>query len=305
MAEDLCACEQSRGLDSVCLDGDNPVEFPAADGADIHVIHGHIPDLMDVPAAKKVFVAHGTPETLFSGSVNTAVLGNGVSDGFMQSLYRVKTSDAVVTFWPRHQMIWQSMSDRGRTVDCIPMGIDKSKWRRVDTGGVKWAGIPSLLTAENCFECKWPLDLFIALPAVMKELRSMRLHCYHIPLDQVRWWTALAITNGAAYRSFMYSAALSPPVLLGAFSSVDFYIGLVRYGDHNRIGMEAHAAGCPVISYRGNEYADYWIDEGDQRGIAAQLLMILKGDVPKRETLETPDISETAAAMAKIYERIL
>jgi len=83
-----------------------------------------------------------------------------------------------------------------------------------------------------------------------------------------------------------------------------FYIGLVRYGDHNRICLEAKAAGCPLISFRGNEYADYWIDEGDQRIIAAQLLMILRGEVPKRETPETPDVSETARAMAGIYERL-
>jgi hypothetical protein len=303
MAEDLSACEKSRGLDSLCLDGDSPAEIQAGVGADVHVIHGHIPDSVG-SGVKTVFVAHGTPEVCFTQSITASYGGHGASDSIMQSMYRVKTSDAVVTFWPRHQAIWQSMSDKGRMVDCVPMGIDKSKWQRKESRG-KWVGEPSLLTAENCFEMKWPLDLLISMAWVMDQLKSMRLHCFHIPLYQTRWWSALTFANGTAYRSFMESSRLDQPDLLNAFCSIDYYIGLVRYGDHNRICLEAHAVGCPVISFRGNEYADYWIDEGDQRVIAAQLLMILKGNVPKRQAPETPDISETAASMAKIYERIL
>ena len=303
MAEDLAACERLYGRESVCLDGDNPAEIPSGTDADIHVIHGHLPDAVDAPAARKIFVAHGTPENGFVSSINDSSGGHGASDAFLSALYRLKTSDAVVTFWPRHQAIWQSMMDRGRTVDCVPMGIDKSKWQRRESRG-KWAGAPSLLTAENCVQIKWPLDLFIALAWVMDRLRGMRLHCFYLPLDQQRWWSALTFANGTAYRSFMSSAILDPASMLNAFCSVDFYIGLVRYGDHNRICLEAKAAGCPLISFRGNEYADYWIDEGDQRIIARQLLMILRGEVPKRETPETPDVSETARAMAGIYERL-
>lgn len=304
MAEEISVAEKLAGLDSSCLDGDNPGTFPKAEGADVHVIHGHLPAAFDTDSAKKVFVAHGTPESCFISSMSESVLGHGASDAFMQSLYRVKASDAVATFWPRHQAIWKSMMDRGRDVDLIPMGIDRSKWKRRECTG-KWAGSPSLLTAENCHSIKWPLDLFTAMPWVMQELRDMRLHCFYIPLDQIRWWTMLSCANGSAYRTFMVSACMNSERLLDAFCSVDFYIGLVRYGDHDRICLEAKVAGCPVISHRGNEYADFWIDEGDQRTIAAQLLMILKGQVSKRESKPVPDISETAAALRKIYERIL
>lgn len=303
MAEDLAACEKSQGLDSLCLDGDNPNEILSGVDADIHVIHGHLPDAVDIPSATKVFVAHGTPENGFISSIHDSAGGHGASDAFMAALYRLKTSDAVVTFWPRHQAILQSMMDKGRAVDCIPVGIDKAKWQRRESRG-KWSGTPSLLTAENCHQIKWPLDLFISMPWVMEQFRAMRLHCLYVPLDQQRWWAALTFTNGTAYRSFMSSSTLAPEELRNAFCSVDYYIGLVRYGDFNRICLEAKAAGCPVISYRGNDYADYWVDEGDQRTIAAQILMILKGQVPRREAPEVPDISETARAMARIYERL-
>jgi hypothetical protein len=303
MAEEIVEAEKALGLDSLCLNGDDRSEVPAGMDADVHVVHTHLPDDVDDRAIKKVFVAHGTPETIFHGSVIEASKGHGSPDGFMAVTNFLRTSDAVVTFWPRHQAIWKSMVDKRTVVDCIPMGIDKTKWQEGQSRG-KWSGEPSLLTAENCHEIKWPLDLVIAMPWVMDELRTMRLHVLYLPLDQARWWGALTMNNRTAYRSFISSGTLGQAELKNAFKSVDFYIGLVRYGDHNRICMEAKAAGCPVISYRGNEYADYWIDEGDQRVIAAQILMILRGQVAKRETPETPDISETAAAMAKIYERI-
>jgi len=304
MAEEIAAAEKSSGLDASCLDGDDPREIPLGSGAEIHVIHGHIPDILDAPEAKKVFLAHGTPETCFTAAVNDSCQGHGASDPWMTSLHRIRTADAVATFWPRHQAIWQSMVGRGRAVDLLPMGLDRAFWTRPPSLG-KWAGAPSLFTAENCHPIKWPLDLLLAMPWVMEKIRTLRLHCFCLPWDQNRWWSTLAYANGSAYRSFMQNNSLAPEALRNAFASVDYYIGLVRYGDFNRICLEARAAGCPVISYRGNEYADYWIDEGDQRTIAAQLLMILAGQVPRRETPDVPDISETVAVLGRIYERVL
>lgn len=304
MAEEIAEAEAAAGLSSMCLDGNNPLEVPQGIDADIHVVHTHLPDAVDDRKVKKIYVAHGTPEVVFNCSIQESVKGHGAADGWMVSTHFLRTSDAVVTFWPRHAAIWQSMMDKRSTVDCIPMGINLAKWQGATSRG-KWDGEPSLLTAENCHTIKWPLDLMIALPWVFDEIRKARLHLIYLPVDQAKWWGALTMNNGSAYRSYISSVALDYKELANAFASVDYYIGLVRYGDHNRICLEAKAAGCPVISYRGNEYADYWLDEGDQRTIAAQLRMILRGDVSKREALVVPDISETAGAMKKIYERLL
>jgi hypothetical protein len=304
MAEEIAEAEKASGLDSVCLNGDDRAEVPMGVDADIHVVHTHLPDDVDDRKIRKVFVAHGTPETIFAGSINEAARGlHGAADGWMVTTNFLRTSDAVVTFWPRHQAIWKSMVDKRSVIDCIPMGINLSKWQTGTSRG-KWNGTPSLLTAENCHEIKWPLDLILALPWVMEEIRGLRLHLLYLPSDQARWWGALTMNNRTAYRSYISSVALDHAELANAFKSVDYYIGLVRYGDHNRICLEAKATGLPVISFRGNEYADFWLDEGDQRTMAAQLTMILRGDVPKRETPDVPDISKTAAAMMKIYERI-
>ena len=304
MAEEITAAEAAGGLNSVCLDGNDPLEIPGGLDADIHVVHTHLPDAVDDRKIKKVYVVHGTPETMFQGSVENSKNGHGSADGWMVNTNFLRTSDAIVTFWQRHAAIWQSLVDKHTIVDCIPMGIDHTKWQGGQSRG-KWSGEPSLLTAENCHTIKWPLDLVIALTWVFEEIRTARLHMIYLPADQARWWGSLTMNNRTAYRSYISSIALDHAELANAFKSVDYYVGLVRYGDHNRVGLEAHAAGCKVIAYRGNEYADYWIDEGDQRTIAAQLKMIMRGDVPARETPATPDISETIRAMKKIYERIL
>jgi hypothetical protein len=305
VALDLSTAERARGLDSVCVDCDpEKGEIENGLGADIHVLHTHIPDKIDLSKTKVIWVCHGTPENMFHSSVDESHKGHGAGDAWMVVHHYLHRADAIVTFWARHYEIWKSMAGKRAMVECIPMGIDRSFWVKQKSPG-KFAGAPAVLSAENCHWIKWPFDLLIAWAWVAEEIRSARLHLFYLPLEQCRWFYPMAFDIGAAYRSFMVSGAFEPEGLRNAFASVDFYAGLVRYGDHNRISLEAHASGCPVISYRGNEYADYWVDEGDQRTIAAQLKMILRGDMPKRETPETPDISETAAAMMKIYERIL
>ena len=62
---------------------------------------------------------------------------------------------------------------------------------------------PSVLTAENGDQIKWPLDLFIAWPWVCEEIRAARLHALYVPMDQSRWFYSLAVDNGAAYRSYI------------------------------------------------------------------------------------------------------
>jgi glycosyltransferase involved in cell wall biosynthesis len=305
MAEDMAAGERSLGGNSLCLDCFDSRDLAMCLDADIHVIHTHLPEVIDEKKSKTVWVAHGTPEHVFSMSVVRGTeLGHGASDSWMSAMYRLQVSDAIVTFWPRHQAIYQSLVDKGREVYCVPMGIDRDFWQPVESKG-RFAGTPAILSAENCHQIKWPLDLFISFPWVAEQVPTARLHVFYLPLDQHRWWFPLVNRNGAAFRSYIGSGALSREDLRNAFVSSDYYVGLVRYGDHNRICLEAKACGCKVIAYRGNAYADYWIPEGDQRIIADELVSILRGMVPPRECRDIPDMGETASAMIKIYERLI
>jgi hypothetical protein len=217
-------------------------------------------------------------------------------------MHNMRVADAIITFWPRHQAIFQSMCDKKTQVHLLPMGVDKSFWCPGQTEG-KFAGEVSILTAENCHQIKWPLDLFLAWPWVYPHTKkSLSLHALYVPMDQHRWFFPLLNRNGASYGSFITNGAFKPAALRNAFRSVDYYIGLVRYGDLNRISCEANASGCRTISYRGNPHSDFWVTEGDQRIIAQELIAIFDGAVSPRDKTPIPDISETCKAMLEVYK---
>lgn len=305
VAEDLSKGECKAGFDSFLVGtvGRSPdVEVEA----DIHVIHSCIPDniLLTGKAGKIVYMLHGTPEHCFQSSVEAGLnQGYGAGDPFMMLMQYLRIADVTVTGWQRHKDILQTMCDKNTRVEFVPMGVDTSVFKPVESRG-KYAGNPSVLTAENCHYIKWPLDLFILWPWVSKELPDAVLHAPYLPRDQHRWFMPLIMRNGTAYKSFISGQPLAKDDLINAFASVDFYIGLVRYGDHNRMALEAKACGCKLISYEGNEYADYWLPEGDQREMAKILISILKGEVEPREPTPPHDISETCEAMVEIYESL-
>lgn len=304
VTEDLSRAERSLGHESIVIVSTDKSQWDMGMDADVHVSHSHIPDSVLSRDSKVVWVGHGTPEHCFQISMEQGMRGGyGPSDSFMVSQYWLQHSDAIVTFWPRHQAIWETLCDKKTQVHCIPLGVDTSFWKSSESRG-KFAGEPSLFSAENCHSIKWPLDLFLMWPFVTDEIREARLHCHYVPSDQHRWWFPLVNRNGAFYKSFISGTMFGHQELLNCFNSVDYYIGLVRYGDFNRICLEAKASGTKLISYRGNPYADYWLTEGDQRIMAQELIRILRNEVVPRGTKHVPDISDTASNMIGIYEGV-
>ncbi len=305
MAQDISAAECKLGHESFLISTQNGIELEELD-ADVVVLHSHIPDnlLLTGKIKKLVYVAHGTPEHCFQSAVEAGLnQGYGAGDAWMMLMKYLQIADATVTWWPRHQKILKSLCDKHTRVEIVPMGVDTDKFKPTLSMG-KWAGNPSVLTAENCHYIKWPLDLMFLWPWVVEEIPGAVCHFQYLPRDQHRWFMPLAMRNGCAYKSYITGNALTHEGLINAFCSTDFYIGLVRYGDFDRIAMEAKACGAKLISYRGNEYADYWITEGDQREMAKELVAILKGEVEPRKVTPANDISMTAHAMVNLYESL-
>src|SRR3990167_523233 len=224
----------------------------------------------------------------------------------MLTQHALRTAHAIVTFWPRHQWIYESMVPRERKVDLVPLGVKRAYGAAGASLG-KFAGSPSFFTAENPHTIKWPLDLILAWPYVYRELDGACLHAMYVTLNLHRWFAPLMNANGAAYAMHWGPSVTDHhDGLRNIFKSTDFYIGLVRYGDFNCISLQANAANkCRTISYHGNPYSDFWVTEGDQRTLAKELVAIVMGDAAQREKEPVPDISETARAMLSIYERIL
>ena len=311
VAASISAAEKNHlGLDSYCINIQE-VTTDALDqwaDADVHVAHTHFPDEMRrrvTRPLKLVFPAHGTPEHVFHSAVMAAKDGYGHGDGWMLYQYWLQNADAVVTFWPRHQAIMQTLVDKNTKVHLVPMGVNREFWSKGESKG-KWSGSPSVFAAENAHTIKWPLDLFLMWPWVYKEVAGASLHVCYLPTDMHRWFFSLINRNGASYGSHVSSATFPHTELRNVFRSVDYQIGLVRYGDFNKLSLEANAAGVKTISYRGNPYSWFWIDEGDQREQARQLTAILKGEIePRQDRIAPPDISTTAAEMLKVYESVL
>ena len=309
VAESMVVTEKKLGIDSVLMEVKDTSKYDLAMDADVHVLHTHFPDEMRKKlgsSLKLVWVGHGVPDHIFKASVELDANRNiGAGDGWMLMQHWMQVADAIVTFWPRHQWIYKSMCDKNTIVDCIPLGVDKEFWKPIKSKG-KYTGSPSLFTAENGYQIKWPWDLFLIWPHVAEKIQqNALLHVAYLPNDQHRFWFPLINRNGASYASEVNSLVHDHESLRNVFCSTDYYIGLVRYGDHNRICLEANACGSKTISYRGNPYSDYWMTEGDQRVMADELLNILEGKTKPREKTPVPDIIETSNAMIKIYERIL
>lgn len=308
LASDIAECEQKAGLESIVIPtvSEKSDEWEKGVDADINVIHSHYPDNIRAKSkGKTVFIPHGTPENCFQGAVESfSYNGYTAGNAFMLSQYWLKEADVTVTFWPRHQWLWQSLVSPKNVVRCIPMGVNKDFWKPTETRG-KWSGKPSIFTAENSHYIKWPYDLFILWPEIVKVIPEARLHAHYIPHDQHRFWFPLINANGTAYSSYTSSNYYGPEDLRNGFCSSDYYLGFVRYGDFNKTCIEAKACGAKLISYAGNPYADYWIGEGDQRVMASTLLSILKGDIAPREAEPVPHINETVKALIEIYKEIL
>lgn len=311
VAESLVTAEKALGLDSILV---NSYDEKAGDGwspsydADVHVIHTHLHDKAKrsfTKPLKQVWVGHGTPDHVFQSAVEAGANGYGHADHLQLMQYWLKNADARVTFWPRHQWIYEMMVPKSSKIDCVPLGVDLAFWKAGASRG-KFQGTPSLFTAENAHYIKWPYDLFTLWPAVYPHFDDAFLHAWYLPRDMHRWFFPLINANGTAYRTHVTPASQSHDDLRNTFHAVDFTIGLVRYGDFNQFSLQANAAaGSKTISYAGNPYADYWITEGDQRVMAAELVQILKGEIAPREKSPVPDISETAGAMKGIYEGVV
>lgn len=307
MAESICNGERAAGIDAVLLDPREAVDAKAVDGVSVHVIHTHIPNQYLWDGVPKVWVSHGTPEVMIGKAYEEALVNGayGHADSLMLLQFWLQHADAIVTHCGRHADLLAQMSDKNRRIACVPMGIETDFWHSVPSAG-KYEGAPSVFTAENQYSIKWNLDLYFAWPRVVAhpELHAARLHAIYVPRDQHRIWFPLVNRTGCSFFSYISDKTFDRVGLRNAHCSTDYYLSLVRYGDPNRMCLEAKACGQKIISYRGNPWADYWITEGDQREMARELAAILTGQVKPRETPPVPAIADMVNGYAEVYKSI-
>lgn len=309
VAESFAAAEAALGVTTVLVDPTKPETWEQAEDADVHVTHTHFPDKFRSRCTRPlrlVWMGHGTPDHIMQTSVEEAErAAYGHSDGVMLTMHWLQKAHARVTFWDRHKWIYDRMLGTGqRPVDVVPLGVDRAYWEAGESAG-KFGGEPSVLTAENPHYIKWAYDLLTAWPAVCEVFPEAALHAAYLVKDHHRAFFPWFNANGAFYRTFVTAGPFEKSGLRNALKSVDFFCGLVRYGDLNHLSLQAAAAGAKTISYTGNPHANFWIPEGDQREIARHLLAIFRGEATPRTPEPVPDIAITAAHMLAVYEDIL
>lgn len=310
VADSVATAESALGLDSKMMDLDKPDTWAWAETADVQVIHTHFPDVMRQRVKKPlrfVWVGHGTPDHVFQSEVEESFKGAGMwqSSPLQLMLTWLKEAHAKVTFWERHQWMYDRMLTVGaRPVDVVPLGVDTAFWSAGGSKG-KYAGTPSVLTCENPHYIKWPYDLLVAWSEIRRQVPEARLHAAYVPNDMHRTFFPFFHAMGSTYTAYIGPTLFDREGLRNALQSVDYYAGLVRYGDLNVMSLEAASAGAKIISYTGNPYASYWVPEGDQRVIASSLLAIFRGEVAPRTIAPVPSITDTASAMRRIYEAIV
>lgn len=313
-ARAMAEAEARLGLDAALVDCTVNKDWDSSLDADLHVHHTHFPDLVRWRIRNRtgrfptvVFVAHGTPEHVIDTSIEQAVAGTyGASDGWMLLRRQLQHAAAIVTFWPRHAALYQTMVRPDTPIEVLPLGVDRAWWEAGVSPG-KYDGQPSVWMSENQHRIKWALDVLLAWPFVYREVPQARLHAHYLPSNIHRFFIDLANTNGAAYTSYLSAATFPHETLRHIFKSVDFLLSPVRYGDFNVLSLQAAAAGLPVISYTGNPYATYWITEGDQRGMADQLVSIFQNDgrVSPRNPDTVPSLEDMGRAAVALYERVI
>lgn len=317
VAEQMARAELAAGVQSHCLDPFDVKQIGWEDfglSADVHVAHTHIPELFNGKPFRRqctvpwrmVFPVHGTPELVFESTVTEAASnGYGAGRSYAGHQIGMQEADAIVTFWERHQALYDLATDKHTTIDLIPMGIDTAYWQAGVSRG-QYEGAPSFFNCDNQYSFKWAIEVLRVWRLVLRELPHAGLHIANIPTDLLRHVDALAMRYGSLTRAWVGSWSYDQDNLRNIFKSVNYYISPVRYGDSNRTSLEAAAAGVPVISYAGNPYADYWMPEGDQREVARVLAAIGACDVgPRADKTPVPTEQAMAEAMIHVYERIL
>lgn len=315
VAESMARAELALGVDTLLLDPFDVQQWrwDEALDADVHVSHTHIPERIGQHSFKKsctkpyrwVFPVHGTPELVFESTVEDARLnGYGSGTSYAHHIMGMQSADAVITHWPRHQALYDLATDKRTIIDCVPMGIDTAYWSGGTSPG-RYDGTPSFMNCDNQYPFKWGVEIIRCWPWVREELDQATLHICNLPGALQRFVDVLATRTGALKGAIIGSWSYDTNNLRNILKSIDYYVSPVRYGDFNRMSMEAGAAGAKVISFPGNEYADYWMPFGDQRETAKALIAIGRGEMEPRQKLPVPTLRDMAIACTNVYERIL
>jgi hypothetical protein len=218
--------------------------------ADIHVIH-YTFDKRLGKLKPKVFMAHGTPEAVLEGSLKDKDAAKSLLSG---AEWINKFEGTIVTS-QRAKMFWGVFDPTGGSkMHLVNKGIDLEWWQKsATTRDLK--GEPSVLYGEVWRGIKHPALLFYAMDELYKRNDQARLNAWSLSTHRDLW---TGFIGQAGFWKFMGQENI-PSVEdypEHFYSRGDVLVSPVVYGDVSRVGQEAMACGCPVISWDTDPYGD-------------------------------------------------
>ena len=335
-AKELCLAQRALGLDCGLIDafdpktqqcdGDLKTEtYHYADGADLYVLHSHVPEPWMHDGTPIIVMLHGMPHYSWETELYMQEGGNQSPFSQLMAYFNdIETIARFVTLWSPQLTTWDILDDyRGRT-RFAPNGIDLGRYTP-DGPKKSLAGNPKLLVADQARMCKDPF--FVVMGAEWFRAHhepEARLTMVGMPPigggNRVRERWEHLLENSGCKRVVAQRYGILPD-LEKHYRDADILLSVTP--DESRVYKEAIACGCDVVSPYLNtaQLTEEWLDlpHGDPAQsrdselgrymlpraaghLGAHALVERERTTPIWETINPVDAALVADQIAKTWE---
>lgn len=335
-AKELVLAQRDLGLDCALIDAFDPKTqqtdgrltsetYHYADGADIYVLHSHVPEPWMHDGTPVVVMLHGMPHYSWETELYMQEGGQQSPMSQLMAYFNdVETCKRFVTLWSPQLTTWDILDDyRGRT-RFAQNGIDLARY--TDEGPRKaLAGQPKLLVADQARMCKDPFLMVMGAEwyRAHHEPEARLTMVGMSPLgagDRVRERWENLLENSGCKRVVAQRYGIVPD-LEAFYRGADILLSVTP--DESRVYKEAIACGCDVVSPYLNtaQLTEEWLDlpHGDaarardselgrymlprsEGHLGAHRLVERERTTPIWETINPVDAALVAEQIAKTWE---
>jgi glycosyltransferase involved in cell wall biosynthesis len=217
---------------------------------DIHVIHFSF-DQRLAKLKPKAVMMHGTPDAVLA----SALKEKDDAKSLLSASEWVNNFSATFVTSRRAKQFWEVFDPTGgKKIHLVNKGIDLDWWDRTATVQ-DLPGDPSVLFGEVWRGIKHPMHLLYAMNILYERNPEVRLNTW--ALNKYRdFWEHMI--GAAQFWKFIGREKLGgindyPEHF---YSRGDALVSPVQAGDVSRVGQEAMACGCPVISWDSDPFGD-------------------------------------------------